>query len=200
MNERTATMNDTDLPLSPAPRVDALENRVQRLEDAVAQLQDTRPIEEHVVERVADRMDRNRIHPIRDTTGIIIEAGRRLLPATLASVQETAPPPAAPVTKSPLGWTGMLWELLIEIRAIFFMFVDPRYRLGWPTRILTVVLLAAIATSLFWPPMSMLPSVLATILDKIVDLALSYILWKVLIHEARRYRQTAPDLPSSMRL
>ena len=94
----------------------------------------------------------------------------------------------------------MLWELLIEIRAIFFMFVDPRYRLGWPTRILTVVLLAAIATSLFWPPMSMLPSVLATILDKIVDLALSYILWKVLIHEARRYRQTAPDLPSSMRL
>jgi hypothetical protein len=48
--------------------------------------------------------------------------------------------------------------------------------------------------------MSMLPNVVATILDKIVDLALSYILWKVLIHEARRYRQTAPDLPRSMRL
>jgi hypothetical protein len=198
--ERTATLNDADLPLAPVTGVDALEHRVQRLEDAVAQLQDTRPIEERVVERVADRIGRNRSHPIRDTTGIIIEAGRHLLPATLASVQEPGPPTEPAAAKPSLGWTALLLELLIELRAIFCMFVDPRYRLGWPTRILTILLLVALATSMFWPPMSMLPNVVANILDKIVDLALSYILWKVLIHEARRYRQTAPDLPRSMRL
>jgi hypothetical protein len=198
--ERTATLSDADQPLEPAPRVDALEHRVQRLEDAVAQLQDTRPIEERVVERVADRMGRNRSHPIRDTTGIIIEAGRHLLPATLASVQDSSSSVEPSASKLSLGWAGLLWELLIELRAIFCMFVDPRYRLGWPTRILTILLLVAIATSMFWPPMSMLPNAVAMILDKIVDLALSYILWKVLIHEARRYRQTAPDLPPSMRL
>ena len=147
MIERTATMNEADLPLVPAPRVDALEQRVQRLEDAVAQLQDTRPIEERVAERVADRMGRNRSHPIRDTTGIIIEAGRHLLPATLASVQESSSSAEPHAARPSLGWTGLLWELLIELRAIFCMYVDPRYRLGWPTRILTILLLVAIATS-----------------------------------------------------
>jgi hypothetical protein len=198
--ERTATMNNAELPADPEPRVEALEHRVLRLEDAVAQLQDTQPIEERVAERVADRIGRNRSHPVRDTTGIIIEAGRHLLPAALASVQDQNSTPGLSAAKPSINWTGLLWELLVELRAIFCMFVDPRYRLGWPTRILTILLLAAIATSRFWPPMSMLPDMVAAILDKIVDLALSYVLWKVLIHEARRYRQTAPELPPSMRL
>jgi hypothetical protein len=201
--ERTATKNEAELSPEPALReaspVAALEQRLQRLEDAVAQLQDTRPIEERVVERVADRINRNRTHPIRDTTtGIIIEAGRHLLPAALPPVQDQTARPS--IAKSSMMWTGLLWELLVELRAIFCMFVDPRYRLGWPTRILSVVLLVAIATSRFWPPMSMLPDLMSSILDKVVDLGFSYILWKILIHEARRYRQTAPDLPPSMRL
>jgi hypothetical protein len=198
--ERTATMKSAELPADPEPRVEALEHRVLRLEDAVAQLQDTQPIEERVAERVADRIGRNRTHPVRDTTGIIIEAGRHLLPATLASVQDPSSTSEPPSAKPSINWTGLLWELLVELRAIFFMFVDPRYRLGWPTRILSILLVVAIATSRFWPPMSMLPDMIAAILDKIVDLALSYVLWKVLIHESRRYRQTAPDLPPSMRL
>ncbi|HEY1860870.1 MAG TPA: hypothetical protein VGG61_10975 [Gemmataceae bacterium] len=198
--ERTATMNSAELPAEPDPRVEALEHRVVRLEDAVAQLQDTQPIEERVAERVADRIGRNRSHPGRETTGIIIEAGRHLLPAVLTSVRDQNSASEPPTAKPSLNWTGLLWELLVELRAIFCMFVDPRYRLGWPTRILTVLLLAAIATSRFWPPMSMLPDMMAAILDKIVDLGLSYVLWKVLIHEARRYRQTAPELPPSMRL
>src|SRR5258708_6925414 len=187
--ERTATMNEVEFPLEPAlpdaAQIAALEQRIQRLEDAVAQLQDTRPIEERVVERVADRINRNRHHPVRNTTGMIIEAGRQLLPAALAPVPEQMPPPEQPAAaKSSVMWAALRWELLVELRAIFRMVVDPRFRLGWPTRILTVVLLVAIATSKFWPPMSMLPDPVATILDKIVDLAFAYMLWKVLIHEA----------------
>src|SRR5262245_31041207 len=42
-----------DAPPTPA---DSLEQRVQRLEDAVAALQDTRPLEDRVVERLSSRL------------------------------------------------------------------------------------------------------------------------------------------------
>ena len=38
------------------------------------------------------------------------------------------------------------------------------------------------------------------IIDKAADLILAYFLFKLLSHEARRYRETAPDLPPSLRL
>jgi hypothetical protein len=65
-----------------------------------------------------------------------------------------------------------------------------------------VLLVAAIATSRLWPPASLLTDVyiLGTLVDKVVDLVLAYLLWKILSHEARRYRQSAPDLPPTMRL
>ena len=38
------------------------------------------------------------------------------------------------------------------------------------------------------------------ILDKLIDVPLAFLLFKVLSHEARRYRQTSPDLPPPSRL
>jgi hypothetical protein len=209
--ERTPDADDADPP-GPAARdalkVLALEQRIKRLEEAVAQLQDTSTIEARVAERITtqitSQLNQNRGPSIRETTGLIVDAGRRLLPAALGAVQDQAAgtDTSSTANKQPFWRRWFLLDLLVELRAIFWMFVDPRYRLGWPTRIVALALLAAIATSRLWPPASLLTDVyiLGTLVDKVVDLALAYLLWKILSHEARRYRQTAPDLPPTMRL
>jgi hypothetical protein len=42
--------------------------------------------------------------------------------------------------------------------------------------------------------------VVGGLLNKVIDLVLAFLLFKVLGHEARRYRETAPDLPPTLRL
>lgn len=80
------------------------------------------------------------------------------------------------------------------------MFLDPRYQLPWSARALSLVFLAAILTSYYWlGPISSIP-LLGGILNKLVDLLLAFLLFKWLGHEARRYRQTSPDLPANLRL
>jgi hypothetical protein len=98
-----------------------------------------------------------------------------------------------------LGRSWLLWEGLAEARAIWRMYLDPRYRLSWFARIVPAVLVCAILSSGFWNPLAHL-FVVGGLLDKVVDLVLAFALFKVLGHEARRYRETAPDLPPSLRL
>ncbi len=82
---------------------------------------------------------------------------------------------------------------------MYWMFCDPRYRLSWTARLAPPIILALIVTSLYWMPASVLPYI-GMVIDKLVDLVLAYILFKLLSNEARRYRETAPDLPPSLRL
>ena len=50
-----------------------------------------------------------------------------------------------------------------------------------------------------WVPLATVP-VLGFFLEKPVQIVVGFLLFKVLGHEARRYRETAPDLPPSLRL
>lgn len=95
------------------------------------------------------------------------------------------------------GW--MLWDALNGLRAIYWMYFDPRYRLSWTGRLGPIVVLVMILTSGFWLPLSGLYYV-GFVIDKFADLVLAYILFQLLSHESRRYRETAPDLPPSLRL
>jgi hypothetical protein len=165
------------------PTVLSLEQRVQLLEEAVAQL----------------RGQRAAVPPPAPT-------------AIRLDVDRTAPKPAAPVatavpasipgiahssTRGSLVW--LLWDTWAEARAIVRMFIDPRYQLPWPARVLPLVLLAAILTSYYWLPGSSI-TIVGNIFNKAVDLLLAFLLFKWLGHEARRYRQTSPDLPAHLRL
>src|SRR5262245_54784525 len=150
-------------------RVEALEQRVHQLEGAVAALQDTRQLEERLVERVAERMGRD-MPPV----GLMIEARRSRLPAAVA--QPSVPPQD---TSAAQASPWLLLDVYHEVRSIFRMFIDPRYRVSrgvWP---LTIGLLVAIGTSWLWVPASSLP-VFGALLTRAVDLVLAYILFKVL--------------------
>jgi hypothetical protein len=126
------------------------------------------------------------------TAGLLLDAGKRLF-------RPAEPTPSAAGTRSREGRRWLLWETIAEARAIVRMFVDPRYRLSWFGRVVPLVLVAAIATSWFWVPGTSIP-LFGTLLDKAVDLVLAFVLFKVLGHEARRYRETSPDLPPTLRL
>ncbi len=61
------------------------------------------------------------------------------------------------------------------------------------------ILLGAIVLIHYWLPFAIIP-IVGPILEKVGELVIAFMLFKVLGHEARRYRETAPDLPSSLRL
>ncbi len=172
-------------------RVLVLEERVRRLEDVVASLQDTRQLEARVAETVSARMAGNRPGNGQEVAGVILSAGRQLFPTAVEARPRTG------TVQATGAW--ILFEIYAEARCLVRMYLDPRYRLGWCGRVLPLVLLAAIITSFFWIPGTSAP-ILGTLIDKVVDLVLAFVLFKVLHREVTQYRQLSPDLPVALRL
>jgi hypothetical protein len=176
-----------------SPTALSLEQRVQHLEEVVRWLQDRRPSQ-----------PRPAPSPIALTpppTAVQLDVNKR--PQAPAAPVATAVPVSMPgivhsVTRGSVMW--LLWDTWAEARAIVRMFVDPRYPLPWSARALPLVLLAAILTSRYWVPFASIPFLGDWLLVKLVDLLLAFLLFKWLGHEARRYRQTSPDLPANLRL
>jgi hypothetical protein len=184
---------------SPVPQLPALEQRVGRLEDAVAALQDTRLLEERVVARVGERLNRNALSPARDPAGVLIQAGRRLLPAALETIRTQTGPadaqarPAAPSQRR--SW--LILDLFAELQTVARMYLDLRFRpfLSWTACLLPPLLLAAILISAYW--LQLFPGgnfIANTPLDKLLDFVLALFLYKFIIHQARRYQEMFPDV------
>jgi hypothetical protein len=176
---------------APGHPAESLEQRVQRLEDAVAALQDTRPLEDRVIERVSEQLGIT--VPRREPdprTEHMITAERRTAapPADGVSTQET--PPLPPQGTSPLiarhPW--LLFDLLGELRAMVRMFFDVRYHVAWSTRVTVLILLPLIFLSGWWCPLAYVP-LLGPVVEKVVDLVLAFFVYKALSREARRYRE-----------
>jgi hypothetical protein len=177
----------------PDSRPEALEQRVQRLEDSVAALQDTRALEDRVAERVVGRLSRKRKTAGSESSGLLAST----MPAALGFLggQGDTPQPGDGASTS-LRRPWLFWDTVLEARAMMRMFFDPRYRPTWLARVVPLVLVIAIATSWIWlPGTSLLHSGLMTLVDKTVDLVLAFFAFKILHREARRYREVIADSP-----
>ena len=177
----------------------ALEQRVRHLEDAVSQLQDTEQLEERVATRVTERVSRNipvAVAPPPEPPGFFARLPRALLPTTVTTID-----PHADGRTAPEGNRGVraFFDVLAEMRAVWRMYVDPRYRLTWMARLVAPVLLVAIITSWIWLPgaflLATVSNMLATVYVKAADLVLAFFLYKALSREARRYRDAFPENP-----
>lgn len=159
----------------PPPASLSLEERVRRLEDIVASLHLPPPIRGDL--------------PPPPVAGIVPEP-----PAAPAP-----PPPPPPPYVAPPGTnsTWLLFELYAEMRAIIHMYLDPRYRLGWRTRLLVPLFIVGIVLSKW-----MIGGIylIGWLLDLPISMLLLYAMFKVLSREATRYRMTSPDLPPALRL
>jgi hypothetical protein len=173
-----------------------LEERLRRLEESLAQL--------HQIKGVPPGPGREAGHIQREPpppasgarTSVFAQIGKRILAAAAVPSGPVTDPGAAP---EPARRPRLLFDALTEARAIYRMFVDPRYRLSLTGRVMPLVLVVAIVFSYYWVPGTSIP-VFGWLLNKAMDLVLAYALFKVLGREARRYRETAPDLPPWLRL
>ncbi|HEV3257126.1 MAG TPA: hypothetical protein VG013_09625 [Gemmataceae bacterium] len=159
---------------------ESLEHRVHRLEDAVASLQDTRGLEERVTERVAERMSR-----AAPAAEVQPSAGRRVKPEAVDPVRAEPPPTATPVAVARPPW--LLFDVYHELQAMVRMFLDRRYQVSWPARLIPLAALVVMVLSWFtlgsiW--------VVGPLLDKALDLLLAFVAYKALSREAARYRAT----------
>jgi hypothetical protein len=198
MTEGSPAPGADELTTLPPENQAVLEQRVRCLEDAVAMLQDTKRVEERIVERLSRRLKRDAPGSSKEPAGVVVDAGRQLLPAALSFIRTQAdnaeeasagsPPPA------PRSW--LVFEAYTEARAMARMYVDPRYRLTWSAKVVPPVLLLAILTSWIWIPGTyLLPFALVAVVVKVVDLVLAFLAIKVLIREVRRYRESTHDFP-----
>jgi hypothetical protein len=182
---------------APSPAPPPLEQRVQQLEDAVAQLQQTEQLEERVASRVSERVSKT--VPVAQPaapTAFFVRPPQALLPVPVTTIHQSLPEGATQPANGPPGLRAF-FDVLADLRAVWRMYVDPRYRVTWSARVIAPVLVVAIFTSWIWVPVAAwLPSMLGTLYIKLADLLLAFFLCRILIREARRYRDAFPDTPA----
>ncbi|MCI0463457.1 MAG: hypothetical protein L0Z62_41495 [Gemmataceae bacterium] len=205
MGKRATMFPDADD--AQGPPTESLEQRVQRLEDAVASLQDTAHLEDRIVERLSERLG-IRPAPKPPAREPMPAAERRTPPPEEKPDQRTeerpeervrvrdeapAAPPPEPEPEPPVfvppALTRHPWllvDLFRELRAMVRMFFDVRYNVAWSTRIIVLILLPLIFTSGWWFPLAYFPF-LGTFFMKVLDLLLTFFVYKALSREARRY-------------
>jgi hypothetical protein len=172
------------------PSVADLEQRVRRLEEAMALLQQGRPTSGSGAHNAVTAS----VPTAVPTPGHVTADRPEPPPAG-------PPPTATPTSTARRGAGWLFWEMFIEVRVFLRMFTDPRYSMSWFCRLLTPLLLAVLLFPGWIVPLGSLDILgVGWIAQKIGTLIAIYVLVKVLSHEARRYRQMAPDLPASMRL
>jgi hypothetical protein len=180
----------------PAASLSPLELRVKHLEEAVAALQAARVKEDRIITPspvpVVARSTDTTTAP-RPPSSAVIPTAVPTVPPAPSGIR----PAVATATHGKRPW--LVWEIIAEFRVILRMFVDPRYSMTWIARLVPLALALLILTSGLWGPWSYIPLV-GWLFDKSIDLVMAFVLFKVLGHEARRYREISPDLPPSLRL
>jgi hypothetical protein len=154
-----------------------LEARVRRLEEEVGALQDTKALEERIVERVSERLQKvassdhfTAVPPIQTGAGAAPDWGQ----ATPGGRRRRH------------GW--LLYDLFADARLILVMLRDRRYAWAWTTHLVVWLFIPAILTSGLWFPLAWI-YVIGPPLDKLFDLLLAFCVYKALSREARHYRE-----------
>lgn len=154
-----------NLSLDEVGALPSLEQRVRRLEETLASLQNVDGLEERIAERVRSRLQ----------SQIMAEFPQGV-------------PLDAPLGLPPLPARWLLGDLWADLRDLVAMWMDHRYRVAWMTQFFLLVLVALILTSHWWFPPSWILGV-GPFLDKGLDLVLAFGAFKILSREVRRYRR-----------
>jgi hypothetical protein len=180
--------NGAERPLTAFP--EQLEQRVRRLEEAVAGLQDTRLMEDRIVQRVTEKVAASQ----GNKEGTESARGRNGERTTANSPVSPARQVSDPPLTNRHGW--WFFEAYQDLRAMIRMFSDRRYRhhMTWTAFLTPFVLVVCILAVWFLMPTS-LPIVgpLLRVFDKLVDLVLAFFAYKILLREVRRYQDMIPQ-------
>jgi hypothetical protein len=125
------------------------------------------------------------------------------VPTVTAVSAQPLPPPSPGVRVSWLWRSWLALDILNELRVMLRMLVDPRYRLTWPGRIVPVVVLVLIVLSdteklAFLFPWNLV-AIFGYYVNKLFQILLLFIMFKVLLREVDRYRDQVPDAPRPLK-
>jgi len=88
----------------------------------------------------------------------------------------------------------LLMELVRDFSAMVHMYLDPRYRVRRSTQLLVPVIIGLFALNCFFFNAVFTVAILSTIVEKLVDVILAVLLYKVVNRELVRYRQVIAQL------
>jgi len=197
-------MNDRPAPEDEYPALsngEAMESRVRRLESAVAAIQDTKLMEERLMERVMDRLPPPApppplATPVPPPTAVpvppdmLIEAGRAMLPTAISTVGAMTDPRNAPASGvlAPRSW--LLTDLIQEFRTLWVLVRDHRFKPSWTIKTVPVICLTIFVVGLLT-----LGSFLGTIVQYFLTIFLVIVTYKTISREVERYRQETQSSP-----
>jgi hypothetical protein len=190
-------MNDhPDLDLGPSNN-ESTDDRLRRLEAAIAAMQDTQLMEQRLLERVSERLNTSAAPPTGDSHAIV-EAGNAVLPGMLRAVGSqfnAATSPTAPPSSSLFSArTWIVTDIIQEVRTFFVMYFDYRYQVTLTARI--VPLAAMVIFILGWVLKSFTAdNFFGAALQHLTNLVLVVIVYKTMQREAARYRAHFAYLP-----
>jgi hypothetical protein len=185
---------------------EGLEQRLERLEHAIASLQDIHGLEQRIAERIERQLEVRRPEAPHEEK---VTARKKFSVPLLAGflppprgTENAAPAPEElaklPQAASLLGVSPQAvhevfwaWEVLRELRLMLRMFLDVSYRVAWWVRIFAVVMLLAMLTAHLWVPLSAETWILGfpgRILQTLVVVILGFFFYKVLSREAKKYQ------------
>lgn len=159
-------MNDLAIESADA-KLAELERRVLLLETKVAAMPDAKEIE--------DRVKASLPPPAIPTQA-----------PSFKDIQIPVPSVETVVSAARTTWT--LFELFGELKALFWTVFDRRYHMAWVTRIICIILLVLIFTSQYWLPLAV-DNVVGRTWEKVVNLALGFLMFFLLHFEMRRYKE-----------
>jgi len=159
-----------------------VEQRLQRLEAAVAALQDTPLMEERVVDRVILRLKKTPIKNLKDESAPAGDAKVIGADSIPAEVNVEPMPSVSSANGERRGW--FLFDLLSEFRTIGQMTFDHRYRFSWIGRVGPIVI--AVVYIFLWLLIG--GSGILGIFERGFDIILVVLLYHILSREARLYR------------
>lgn len=215
----TEKKSTTSLTLVPEPSPDLVEvqERVDRLEEAVAVLCDTDTLEERVAERIAQKLTMREISlpPLPNPAALPgltpVSEPLKVQPvplkeaAPLATFAEFSLPPAhQPLAEKPkvslsasfwslLPQTSLLRDIAWDGRTLYRLWRDPGYLSTWSFRTLPILILLFV---FLWPKLSpylgwLVPQVSLGLIGMFLDVVLLYLAFKIIQRELRRYDEFA---------
>jgi hypothetical protein len=164
-------MNDIGIDSRTEVKLAELDRRVQTLETKVSALPDAKEIESRIKANIPPApapVDPSQAPSFRD------------IAVSVPNVQTI-------VATAKATWT--LFEILAELKTLFWTLFDRRYHMAWVTRFITITLLVLMMTSDWWAPFATYNNFVSRLWDKLIDLVICLVMFMVLSFETRRYKE-----------
>jgi hypothetical protein len=184
-----------------AAATEDLEQRLQRLEDVVAAVYDTRAMEERIQSKVLEKIRREpltytapaRAEPEPPRAPLLLAGPAAARPS--AQVYDSPPEPPPPPPPLPAALAGrlsgddlsLLLDMWTDLRTLWVMVRDPLYRVSWAGKVVPLTTLVYIVVWCFMG--SWVTAILGLIGAVILQVTLTYLSFKLLGREFRRFRE-----------